>query len=88
MTDGGVGEGEVPADRKLAWILIYYAIQLLQADWLSSGPAAAAAAGVIRVSSQSSTGSSRSCEEICITISEIQTLKRVLELQLHIFISS
>ncbi len=85
MTDGWVGEGEVAADRKLARVLIYYAIQLLQADWLCSG---AAAAGVIRVSSQSSTGSSKSCEEICITISEIQTLKRVLELQLHIFISS
>jgi hypothetical protein len=82
-----VGEGEVPADRKLAGVLIYYALQLLQADWLSSGAAAAAAAaaaGVIRVSSQSSTGSCRSCEEICITISEIQTLKSAGTAAAHI----
>ncbi len=84
MTDAGVGEGEVPADRKLAGVLIYYALQLLQADWLSSGAAAAAAAGVIRVSSQSSTGSCRSCEEICITISEIQTLKSAGTAAAHI----
>ncbi len=82
-----MGEGEVPADRKLAGVLIYYALQLLQADWLSSGAAAAAAAaaaGVIRVSSQSSTGSCRSCEEICITISEIQTLKSAGTAAAHI----